>query len=57
MQCVDAIWQDLIERLPLHGKGVAIEPEDMIWVNLPYGGLDSVIKCWQPHVLGIARLV
>ena len=44
MQSINTIRQDPIETLPLHRKRIAIQPEDVVGVDLPNGLLDAFVK-------------
>jgi hypothetical protein len=47
----------VLEALPLHGEGVAVEPEDVLGVDGADRGLDAVVEGGQAPVLRVARLV
>jgi hypothetical protein len=57
MQCVYAVREDFVETTPFHRKGVAVEPEDVIRVNLADSLFDAVVEEWKTDVLRVTRLV
>ena len=57
VHCVDTVGQDLVEELPFHCKGVAVQPQDMMGIHLPDCGFEAVIKCWQAVVFRVTGLV
>jgi hypothetical protein len=57
MQCIDTIRQDFVEPFPFHSKGVPIQPQNMIRVDVPYSLFDAIVEGWQSDVLWVAWLV
>jgi hypothetical protein len=58
MQRINAVVQyTILKPLPLHGKGIPIQPQDMVRVNLANGRLEPLVEGRQAEMLGVARLV
>ena len=57
MQSIDAIWKDFIKEFPFHGHGVAIKPEDMVWVDRTNGLFYPFVKDWQTPMFWVTWLV
>jgi hypothetical protein len=43
VQGIDAIREDVVEGAEIGGEGIAIEPEDVVWVDFADCGFDTVI--------------
>ena len=54
---VDAVWEDLLESRKVHRVGIAIQEEDMIWVNLADSLFYLRVKGLQSCVVGVCRFV
>jgi len=54
---MNTIGQRLVEKLPLHGECIPVQPENMLSINFAYRLFESFVKRWQPPVLWIAGLV
>lgn len=57
MKSIYRVRERLVKVLPLHGKCVSIQPEDVVRVNLPDGWLNAVVEGWQTVVERITWLV
>jgi hypothetical protein len=57
MQGINTIRQRLLEELPLHGKGIPIQPQNVSWIHFPDSRLQLVIKGRQTPVLWVTGLV
>lgn len=54
---VNGIGEDMVKGAEVSGEGVPVEPEDVVGVDFPDGGLDAVIEGGETGELGVGGFV
>lgn len=60
MESVNTVWKGanvVFEADPLDCEGVTVKEQDVIRVDLAYGGLESLVESWKTDMFGVSWLV